>query len=39
MRLRVAGYYQGEYPYTLTQNGLSMFYKEYCVKRQSDITT
>ena len=39
MRLRVTGYYQGEYLYTLTQDGLSMFYKEYGVKRQSNITT
>ena len=39
MRLRVTGYYQSKYLYTLTQNGLSMFYKEYGVKRQSNITT
>lgn len=38
MRLRVTGYYQGEYLYTLTQDGLSMFCKEYGVIR-SDITT
>ena len=39
MRLRVTGYYQGEYLYTLTQDGLSRFYKECGVKRQSNITT
>ena len=39
MRLRVTRSYQGEYLYTLTQDGLSMFYKEYGVKRESNITT
>ena len=39
MRLRVTGYYQGEYLYTLTQDGLSKFCKEYGLKRQSNITT
>ena len=39
MRLRVTGHYQGEYLYTLTHDGLFMFYNEYGVKRQSNITT
>ena len=39
MKLRVTSYYQGEYLYTLTQDGLFMFYKEYGVKRQSNIAT
>ena len=39
MKIRVTGYCQGEYLYTLRQDGLSMYYKEYCVKRQLDITT
>ena len=37
--LRVTSYYQVEYLYTLTQDGLSMFYKEYGVKKQSNIRT
>ena len=39
LRLSVTGYYQGEYLYTLTQNVLAMFYKEYGVKRKLNITT
>ena len=37
--LRVTDYYQGEYLYTLTEDGLSVFYEEYSVKRQLNITT
>ena len=37
--LRVTGYYQGEYLYTLTEDGLFVFYEEYSVKRQLNITT
>ena len=39
MRLRVNRYYQGKYLYTLSKDGLYMFYKEYGDKKQSDITT
>ena len=34
MRLRVSGFYQGEYLYSLSNNGLIMNYKEYGVKKQ-----
>ena len=39
MKLRVTGYYQGQYLYTLSKDGLYMFYKEYSVKKKSNITT
>ena len=35
MRLRVTGYYQGEYMYMLDNKGLIMNYMEYSVKRES----
>ena len=39
MRLRVTGYYQGEYLYSLTNDGLLMNYKEYGVnKHKSTIS-
>ena len=37
MRLRVTGYYQGEYMYMLGNNGLIMNYMEYGVKRESKV--
>ena len=37
MRMRVTGYYQGEYLYSLSNNGLIMKYKENTVKRQKSI--
>ena len=33
MRLRVAGYSQGEYLYVLTQSGLTMIYKKDTIKK------
>ena len=35
--LRVTGCYQGEYMYTLGNNGLIMNYMEYGVKRESKV--
>ena len=37
MRLRVTGYYQGEYMYMLDNKGLIMNYMEYSVKRESKV--
>ena len=37
MRLRVTGYYQGEYMCMLGNNGLIMNYMEYGVKRESIV--
>ena len=37
MRLRVTGYHQGEYLYSLSKEGLIMNYKEYGVNKQKDI--
>ena len=37
MRLRVTGYYQGEYMYMLGNNGLIMNHMEYGVKRESKV--
>ena len=37
MRLKVTGYYQGEYMYMLGNNGLIMNYIEYGVKRESIV--
>ena len=37
MRLRVTGYYQGEYMYMMHNNGLIMNYMEYGVKRESKV--
>ena len=33
MRIYVTGYYQAEYIYTLTKNGLIMIHKEYSVSK------
>ena len=35
MRLRVTGFYQGEYLYSMTREGLIMNYKEYKVTNKS----
>ena len=37
MRLRVTGYYQGEYMYMLGNNGLIMNHMEHGVKRESKV--
>ena len=37
MRLRVTGYYEGEYMYMLGNNGLIMNYMEYGIKRESKV--
>ena len=37
MRLRVSGYYQGKYLYSLLNEGLIMNYKEYSVNMQQSI--
>ena len=37
MRLRVTGYYQGEYMYMLGNSGLIMNYMEHGVKRESKV--
>ena len=37
MRLRVTGYFQGEYMYMLSKEGLIMNYKEYGVNKQKAI--
>ena len=37
MRLKVTGYYQGEYMYLLSNNGLIINYMEYDVKRESIV--
>ena len=37
MRLRVTGYYQGEYMYISGNNGLIMNYMEYGVQRESKV--
>ena len=38
MRLRVTGYFQGEYMYMLGKDGLIMNYKEYCMNKQKPVT-
>ena len=38
MRLRVIGYFQGEYMYMLGKDGLIMNYKEYDVNKQKTVT-
>ena len=38
MRLRVTGYFQGEYMYMLGKDGLIMNYKEYSVNKQKTMT-
>ena len=38
MRLRVTGYFQGEYMYMLGKDGLIMNYKEYGVNKQKTMT-
>ena len=38
MRLRVTGYFQGEYMYMLSKDGLIMNYKEYSVDKQKTVT-
>ena len=37
MRLRVTGYYQGEYMYMLGNNDIIMNYMEHDVKRKSKV--
>ena len=37
MRLRVTGYSQGKYLYTLSDKGLLMMYKDYTISKQKDI--
>ena len=37
MRLKVTGYYQGEYLYFLSKSELIMTYKDYSVKKQANI--
>ena len=37
MRLRVTGYYQGKFMYMVGNNGLTMNYMEYGVKRESKV--
>ena len=37
MRLRVTGYYEGEYMHMLGNNGLIMNYMEYGIKRESKV--
>ena len=37
MRLRVTGYYQDEYLYSLTNEGLTMNYKEYSVNKHKIV--
>ena len=39
MRLRITGYFQGEYIYMLNKDGLIMNYKEYSVNKQKHVTT
>ena len=34
MRQRVTGYSQGEYLYVLSQEGLTMIYKIYAIKKE-----
>ena len=38
MRLRMTGYFQGEYMYMLGKDGLIMNYKEYGVNKQKTVT-
>ena len=37
MRLRVTGYSQGKYLYTLSDKGLLMMHKDYTISKQKDI--
>ena len=37
MRLRVVGYYQGEYIYTMTNLGLLLSYKDYGIVAQNEM--
>ena len=39
MRLRVTGYFQGEYTYMVNKDGLIMNYKEFGVNKQKTVTT
>ena len=39
MRLRVTGYFQGEYTYMVDKDGLIMNYKEFGVNKQKTVTT
>ena len=39
MRLRVTGYYQGEYLYSLSNEGVIMNYKEYGVSKPKSVAT
>ena len=38
MRLRIPGYFQGEYMYMLSKDGLIMNYKEYRVNKQKTLS-
>ena len=38
MRLRIMGYFQGEYVYMLGKDGLIMNYKEYGMNKQKTVT-
>ena len=38
MRLRLTGYFQGEYMYMLSKDGLIMNYKEYGANKQKTVT-
>ena len=38
MKLRVTGYFQGEYMYMLGKDGLVMNYKEYGMNKQKPVT-
>ena len=37
MRLRVVGYYQGEYIYSMTTLGLQLSYKDYGIVAQNEM--
>ena len=37
LRLRVVGYYQGEYLYSMTNLGLLLSYKDYCIATQNEM--
>lgn len=37
MKLRVTGYYQDKYLYTLLRSGLIMSYKEFGISKNKDI--
>ena len=39
MRLRVIGYYQGKYLYTLSNQGISLTFKDYSIVEQNEMVT